>query len=89
MYDLDRADLLGALSGIQTSLRSDGYDLTVAAAEMRITVAIGAGPGACADCLIPRDLMRQMIISELGHRGVQLGNRSVEIRYPTDLDRHE
>jgi hypothetical protein len=55
-------DVLVALDGIKGALNADGYDLAVepAAAE-DFTIRITAGPDACAECLIPKRIMSDMI----------------------------
>ena len=41
---------------------------------------ITAGPDACEDCLVPKDLMRGILSKQLGVDG-----DSIDIAYPVDL----
>jgi hypothetical protein len=43
------------------SLAADGYHMEVAGAGARVRVTITATPQACADCLVPPDLMRGIL----------------------------
>ena len=65
------------LQSLADMLRADGYDLRVEAAPGGVSVAIDAGPEACADCLAPEQIVRAMIEDKLeGSVAV------VEITYP-------
>jgi carbon monoxide dehydrogenase subunit G len=79
----DPEQIRSALSGIQSALQADGYDLTVAVTPGKVSVAIEAGPQACAECLVPVSLMTGMIESELAHNDVLVPPGTVEVRYPT------
>ena len=47
----------------------------------RVTrVTISAAPQACADCLVPKDLMRGILSQQLGIDGGM-----IDIAYPVDL----
>jgi hypothetical protein len=89
MSMLESTDVLDALTAIATSLRSDGYDLAVSVDTAQVSVAITAGADACAECLVPKDLMRDMIGSELEFRGVAIGRRTLAVTYPADEPAHE
>jgi hypothetical protein len=72
----------GALAA---SLRADGYDMAIdevspEGGESRISVVISATPQACADCLVPKDLMRGILSQALGVEGDTL-----DLTYPKDL----
>ena len=60
MIDTERAGEIAA------TLAADGYHLAVAEAGDRIRVTITAGPEACADCLVPENLMRGILGQALG-----------------------
>lgn len=61
------------------SLAADGYQLKVAENGARVAVTVTAGPDACEDCLVPKDLMRGILASALGADG-----DSIDIAYPAD-----
>ena len=73
-----------ALASLRTMLAADGYGLVVQAAAAGLVAEIRAGPEACADCLVPKELMRIYIVNAL--RPV-LGDElpPIEISYPGEL----
>jgi hypothetical protein len=68
-----------ALDKIRQSLQAEDYDLRVTILEERAQVAIAAGPSACAECLVPKDLMRAMLAPALGVRP-----EMIELVYPKE-----
>jgi hypothetical protein len=68
-----------ALRRIQDSLRAEDYELRVTAADDIARVTIAAGPAACADCLVSKDLMRAMLAPALG-----LPPDRIELTYPAE-----
>lgn len=68
-----------ALEKIRQSLRAEDYQLHVTMRHGGAQVAIAAGPSACADCLVPKDLMRAMLAPALGVRPDQ-----IELAYPKE-----
>ena len=55
-----------ALDGLRSSLAADNYALDVAETGDGLEARITAGPDACADCLVPKDVMRGVLGSALG-----------------------
>jgi len=73
-----------ALEPISKSLQADGYELVVNSFEEGVlSVEIQAGPKACVECLVPKELMEVMI-----QQSVKTLARSVHVRYPTSQDHH-
>jgi hypothetical protein len=71
-----------ALADLRTAYQADGYELVVDAvtggtAKMRVT----AGPGACAECLVPNEIAVSTIIATLG---ALTGITHVELAYPAE-----
>jgi len=67
-----------ALEPIRKSLQADGFDLKVDGLKAGVlSVVILAGPKACTECLVPKDLMQVMIGQSL--KGLA---QSVHVRYP-------
>ncbi len=65
-------------------LSADGYDLKIRDESTdSITVEIMAGPDACADCLVPKEIMRSHFESTLR---AYLGTEppTVSLIYPAD-----
>jgi hypothetical protein len=62
------------------TLEADGYHMDIDGDDSRISVVITAGPEACEDCLVPKDLMRGILSQTLGVSG-----DTIEITYPADL----
>ena len=65
---------------LTSALEADGYHLAIDEQDARLAVVITAGPDACEDCLVPKDLMRSMLGSELG-----VDVTIIDITYPADL----
>ena len=65
---------------LSSALEADGYHMAIDEADAKLTVVITAGPDACEDCLVPKDLMRGMLSNELG-----VDAAIIDITYPTDL----
>ena len=62
---------------IAATLAADGYFLEIAEAGDRVRVTITAGPGACADCLVPENLMRGILGQALG-----VPQDTIDLTYP-------
>jgi hypothetical protein len=60
---------------LRSTLAADGYLLEVAEQGTRVRATISATPQACADCLVPKDLMR----GTLG-----LPEDAIDLMYPLD-----
>ena len=76
-FDLDDAE--AALSGLRDVLIADGYDVSLSiSGPETLGLDVIAGPGACAECLVPKDLMTAIVMDALA--GTIPVSR-VEIRY--------
>ena len=64
---------------LRSSLAVDGYHLEIAEAGTRVRVTITATPQACADCLVPKDLMRGILGQALG-----VPEDTIDLTYPLD-----
>jgi hypothetical protein len=59
-------DLRDALQHLRDVLTGDGYDLDWAiGAGNQIAVKVVAGPGSCADCLVPQPIMAAILSDAL------------------------
>jgi hypothetical protein len=67
------------LREIQSSLAVDGYALELNEHDGRIGAVITAGPETCADCLVPKDLMRAILGQALGVDG-----QAIDLTYPSE-----
>jgi molybdopterin/thiamine biosynthesis adenylyltransferase len=65
---------------LTSALEADGYHMAIGEADAKLSVVITAGPDACEDCLVPKDLMRGMLSNELG-----VDAAIIDITYPADL----
>ena len=74
MIDAERAVVL------RSTLAADGYELDVAEEGDRVRVTIIATDQACADCLVPKDLMRAILAQTLG-----VPADAIDLTYPRDL----
>lgn len=64
------------LSGVRATLEADGYGLEVSEGE-RVDVRITAGPDACADCLVPEPIMREVLA-----RALEVPSDRIDLTYP-------
>jgi hypothetical protein len=64
---------------LRSSLAADGYLLDTAEQGTRVRVTISATPQACADCLVPKDLMRGILGQALG-----VPDDTIDLTYPLD-----
>jgi hypothetical protein len=55
-----------ALSGLRSTLEADDYRMSVTESGSSVEVTITAGPNACADCLVPKPIMRNILHAALG-----------------------
>ncbi len=78
MIDAERTGLLAS------TLAADGYRLEVAEAGGRVRVTITATPQACADCLVPKDLMRGILGQALG-----VDSAAIDLIYPAESESDE
>jgi hypothetical protein len=68
------------LEKIRQSLEADDYRLEVVEHSGRAWVTIAAGPSACADCLVSKELMRSMLAPVLG-----VSPDQIELAYPAEV----
>ena len=74
-----------ALASLGTMLEADGYRLELHEEGAGLLIAhIRAGPDACADCLVPKDMMRGYFDSAL--RKALDAPPEVELIYPADAE---
>lgn len=74
-----------ALESIRTMLAADGYSLDVAVDGGRIELSVTAGPDACAECLVPKELFGTIVADVLAKGGIDAEPAAVSLRYPADL----
>jgi hypothetical protein len=64
-----------ALRGLRDTLEADGYALEWSLAEQNeIAVNVVAGDEACADCLVPAELMRSILADALDDTPYRVGS---------------
>jgi hypothetical protein len=74
-----------ALASLGTMLEADGYELELREQGAdRLIAEIKAGPDACADCLVPKEMMRGSFDSAL--RKALDAPPEVELIYPADAE---
>jgi hypothetical protein len=73
MIDTERAVVL------RSALAADGYEMDVAEEGDRVRVTITATEQACADCLVPKDLMRSILGDTLG-----MPPDAIDLTYPPE-----
>ena len=79
----DIESVVSALHPFSSGLEADGYSLQVGLEDADgLYVEIVAGPDACEDCLIPKEMFTSMIVSTLDSKG--LAFEQVTLVYPND-----
>lgn len=68
------------LADLQQTLAADDYHLSVERDADAAVVTITAGPEACAECLVPKDLMKRMLAPMVG-----VDPERIEMNYPVDV----
>ncbi|WP_129668196.1 hypothetical protein [Phytoactinopolyspora endophytica] len=68
------------IHALRSSLEADDYHLDVQVSDDTAVATITAGPDACAECLVPKDLMRSMLAPILG-----VDADRIEMTYPVDV----
>jgi hypothetical protein len=69
-----------ALQTLRRSLEADGYRLHVLQGQGgRVAVRISATEEACADCLVPKPLLRSIL-----HRALGVAEESIDLELPSD-----
>ena len=80
----DVESAVSALRPFVSGLAADGYTLEVSLSSAgSLWVEIVAGPDACEDCLIPKQMFTGMIFSRLNSQGVDFSD--LALVYPADL----
>jgi hypothetical protein len=77
-------DLAKALAPIEGALRADGYQLTIHQDLPQLRLRVEAGPDACADCLVPKELFGRLVIQALASSGIETHGVAVDVTYPAD-----
>lgn len=68
------------LDALRSSLEADDYRLALELEGDAAKAVITAGPDACAECLVPKDLMRQMLSPMIG-----VPAESIDMTYPVEV----
>ncbi len=68
------------LRAVQESLAADGYSLEVTERGGRLGAIISAGPDTCAECLVPKELMRAILGQALG-----IDEQTIDLSYPSEV----
>lgn len=72
-------------SAVATMLRDDGYDIVdLGLVDDERVISIVAQPGACPDCLVPKDMMLMLLRKALGSS--EIG--PIRLLYPGEASAH-
>jgi hypothetical protein len=81
---IDRGTAQGVLDGL---FGADGYSVDIhawPADDGRLAFEVVAGEGACADCLVPKNIVRSIVAKQL-----ELADGIVvDVTYPPDAPSH-
>ncbi len=72
------------LEEFRKALAADGYRLDVDVGGGLAAVRVIAGPDACDDCLVSKELMRSMLAPVLG-----VAEEDIDLSYPADREAEE
>lgn len=78
-------DAKKALQPLSESVQHDGYSLEIGVDEQRVEISVVAGPGACEDCLVPKDVMSMIALQALEDAGLELPGEELRLVYPDGL----
>jgi hypothetical protein len=71
-----------ALRPMAAILEADGYRLAVSTPQgAPVVLEVVAGPDACAECLVPKEVLASIAVDHLARAGLR---SELEIRYPAD-----
>jgi hypothetical protein len=73
-----------ALKDLKDAFRADGYDLSWAVRGDTLTVRLVALPGACAECLVPKEALRGLLGGLLAQTAGGRRIREIELIYPAE-----
>jgi hypothetical protein len=79
---VNQADAESLLGGIRDMLRADGYDLVVQADHESVKISVVATESACAECLVPSELMTEIIRDSLVEGSGGRFSGQVSVQYP-------
>jgi hypothetical protein len=79
---IDVVEARSLLQHVHDMLQADGYDLAVDVAEDRVVLSISATASACEECLIPQDLMTEVVRDSLSHGPTGAYTGGIELHYP-------
>jgi len=84
MTIVSTTELDEALSKMRRMLEADGYELISAPTADGVSLTVQAGPNACEECLVPKEIFTSIAVEALGSAGIELSAEQVKITYPTD-----
>lgn len=89
MPQLTESDLERGLDGLRAGLEADGYRIGARYLDDgRLAIDVTATPGACADCLVPVDIMRGIAVTMLNDLGADIAEDDVDVTYPEGSAAH-
>lgn len=65
-----------------SGLTADGYVVDIDHREKSVTVKVRAGEGACADCLVPRQVLEEIVRSFLRDNAVAVDGLELVVQTP-------
>jgi hypothetical protein len=77
-----------SLEQMVAMLASDGYGLDVKVESDRLVLTVLAGPDACRECLVPKEILASVATNMLQKSNIPVDPARVEISYPVDYEGH-
>jgi Fe-S cluster biogenesis protein NfuA len=73
-----------SLEKMQAMLRNDGYELEVDVNDSRVTLTVVPGPGACSECLVPKDTFVAIAATMMQTNDITVPVENIQAVYPVD-----
>jgi hypothetical protein len=78
-------ELREALDRVSSMLDADGFALEVKVDAGHLDATVVATTAACAECLVPKELLGSMILDKLAGAGIVLAIADLVLTYPADI----
>jgi hypothetical protein len=83
--EIAATDVTASLEPMTAMLGSDGYGLDISVASDRIGLTVVAGPDACKECLVPKEVFASTAVQMLAKSNIEVDPDAIDIVYPADV----
>jgi hypothetical protein len=82
--EITEADVFTLLTTVRSGLAADGYELEIVGVSDLIELQITAGPEACEDCLVGKEVMKGIMTDAMADMFEDIDKSQIVLHYPTD-----